>query len=87
MKHSNTGAEVTTSQTSDGDSLVDVIKPRNSGKHQNLSSQKLRYQDAILWLLRKITNMAYLITFFEKCNSKWAGTYYFSIYTYSNFKV
>ena len=50
MKHSNTGAEVTTSQTSDGDSLVDVIKPRNSGKHQNLSSQILRYQDAILCL-------------------------------------
>ena len=39
MKHLNTGAEVTTSQTSDGDSLVDVIKPRNSGKCENLSSQ------------------------------------------------
>ena len=39
MKHLNTGAEVTTSQTNDGNPLANVIKPRNNGKYQNF----LRY--------------------------------------------
>ena len=46
MKYLNTGAEVTTSQTSDGDSLVDLIKPRNNGKCQNSLSRNC----AIFWL-------------------------------------